>query len=315
MIDIRRLGDLRVAQLVREKNVDVLVNLNGYFGEPRLGVFAYRPCPVQVNYLGFPGTIGVDYIDYLVADRIVIPEASRRHYAEKIVYLPDSYQANDRQRLISDRPMSRGEFGLPEGAFVYCCFNNSYKITPPTFDAWMRILRRVPGSVLWMLDENPLATANLVEEAGRRGVAAERLIFSPRMPLPEHLARHRLADLFLDTLPYNAHTTASDALWAGLPVLTLMGTTFPGRVAASLLSAAGLPELITTTPLEYEALAVELAGSSRADLLAMREKLARNVPTAPLFDTQRFTRNIESAFRTMVERCAAGLPPEHFSVC
>lgn len=313
LVDIRRLGDLDAANLVRRMSVDVLVNLNGYFGEPRLGVFARRPSPVQVNYLGFPGTIGVDYIDYLVADRIVIPEASRRHYAEKVVYLPHSYQANDRQRQIADRPVSRGESGLPEDAFVFCCFNNTYKITPSTFGSWMRILGQVPGSVLWLLDENPAATANLVREAALRGIGRERLVFSSRLPLPEHLARHRLADLFLDTSPYNAHTTASDALWAGLPVLTRTGTTFPGRVGTSLLTAVGLPELVAGDSRQYEALAVELA-VDRQRLAAIREKLARNRLSQPLFDTARFTRDLESAYRTMVERCCAGLTPEHFSV-
>ena len=313
MVDIRRVGDQGVAQLVRKMNVDILVNLNGYFGEPRLGVFAYRPSPLQVNYLGFPGTIGVDYIDYLIADRVVIPEASRRHYAEKIVYLPDSYQANDRQRQISDRAMKRAEFGLPDEAFVYCCFNNTYKITPSTFDAWMRILDEVPGSVLWMLDDNAWATANLVKEAAHRGIAGERLVFSRRLPLPEHLARHALADLFLDTLPYNAHTTASDALWAGLPVLTQTGATFPGRVGTSLLMAIGLPELVSATGRQYETLAVELA-VDRQKLRAIREKLARNRLTKPLFDTRLFTRHLESAYRRMYDRYCAGLAPEHFAV-
>jgi len=313
MVEIRHLGDLDAAQLVRRMNVDILVNLNGYFGEPRLGVFAHRPSPVQVNYLGFPGTIGVDYIDYLIADRIVIPEASRSHYAEKIVYLPDSYQANDRQRQISDRAMSRAEFGLPEGAFVYCCFNNTYKITPGTFDSWMRILGQAQGSVLWMLDENAAATASLVREAARRGIDRERLVFSRRLPLPEHLARHRLADLFLDTLPYNAHTTASDALWAGLPVLTQTGTTFPGRVGTSLLKAIGLPDLVTTNGPEYEALAVELA-VNRQKLRALRQRLARNRLSEPLFDTQRFTCKLETAYTVMVDRYRSGLAPEHFSV-
>jgi predicted O-linked N-acetylglucosamine transferase (SPINDLY family) len=313
MVEIRRLGDLPAAQRIRAMNVDILVNLNGYFGEPRLGVFAYRPSPVQVNYLGFPGTIGVDYIDYLIADRIVIPEASRAHYAEKIVYLPDSYQANDRQRQVSDRPMTRAEFGLPQEAFVYCCFNNTYKITPGTFDSWMRILGRVPGSVLWMLDENPAATANLVREAARRGIGRERLVFSPRLPLPEHLARHALADLFLDTLPYNAHTTGSDALWAGLPVLTQTGTTFPGRVGTSLLTAVGLPELVTASGPQFEAKAVELA-ADRQQLQRIREKLAANRLRQPLFDTPLITRRLEAAYRMMFDRCAAGLAPEHFSV-
>jgi len=313
MLAIRHLGDRDAASLVRSRNVDILVNLNGYFGEPRLGVFAYRPSPVQVNYLGFPGTIGVDCIDYLIADRVVIPESSRRYYAEKIAYLPDSYQANDRQRQISERPVSRAESGLPDGVFVYCCFNNTYKITPRTFDAWMRILRQVPDSVLWLLDENAAATANLVKEAARRGIGRHRLVFSPRLPLPEHLARHRLADLFLDTLPYNAHTTASDALWAGLPVLTQTGTTFPGRVGTSLLAAVGLPELVAASGADYEAMAVGLA-VDRQKLREIARRLAVHRLTQPLFDTPRFTRHLEAAYRAMVERCSAGLSPEHFSV-
>jgi len=313
IVDITRAGDLEVARLIREKKVDILVNLNGYFGESRLGVFALKPSPIQVNYLGFPGTIGVSYIDYLIADRVVIPEASRRHYAEKIVYLPNSYQANDSKRRMSDRPMDRAEFGLPAEAFVFCCFNNNYKITPSTFEAWVRILKRVPGSVLWVLEDNPQASANLIKEAVQRGVSERRLIFTGRMPLSEHLARHRLADLFLDTLPYNAHTTASDALWAGLPVLTRTGTTFPGRVAASLLKAIDLPELVTTMAQEYENLAVELA--IRPEMLrSIREKLEQNRLTQPLFDTRLFTRHLESAYAMMFDRYRAGLAPEHLSV-
>jgi len=313
IVDITRAGDLEVARLIRERNVDILVNLNGYFGEARLGVFALKPSPIQVNYLGFPGTIGVSYIDYLIADRVVIAEASRRHYAEKIVYLPNSYQANDSKRRISDRPMDRAEFDLPAEAFVFCCFNNNYKITPSTFEAWVRILERVPGSVLWVLEDNPQASANLIKEAEQRGVSERRLIFAGRMPLSEHLARHRLADLFLDTLPYNAHTTASDALWAGLPVLTQAGTTFPGRVAASLLRAIDLPELVTTTAQEYEDLAVELAVKPEK-LRAIREKLARNRLTQPLFDTRLFARHLESAYAMMFDRYRGRLAPEHLSV-
>lgn len=313
MLDIRALSDLEVAQRIRAMNIDVLVNLNGYFGEARQGVFAYRPAPVQVNYLGFPGTIGVDTIDYLIADRIVVPEASRQHYTEKIVYLPECYQANDRERPISARPMTRAEFGLPDQAFVYCCFNNTYKITPEVFDSWLRILQQVPESALWLLDDNAAATANLIAEAARRGVARERLIFSARRPLAEHVARHRLADLFLDTLPYNAHTTASDALWAGLPVLTQTGTTFPARVGTSLLQALDLPELVTDSRPQYESRAVELA-RDRPALSAITARLARNRLGQPLFDTVRFTRHLEAAYRAMVDRWSAGLAPEHLSV-
>ena len=221
--------------------------MNGYTTDSRPGIFALRAAPIQVNYLGYPGTMAADYMDYLIADPILIPAEHRQDYTEKVVYLPDSYQPNDSKRAISNRAFTRAELGLPADGFVFCCFNNNYKITPDVFDCWMRILERVPGSVLWLLEDNPTAAANLRREAEQRGVAPERLVFGSRLPLSEHLARHRLADLFLDTLPYNAHTTASDALWTGLPVLTQLGDTFAGRVAASLLTAIGLPELITST--------------------------------------------------------------------
>ena len=313
IVDIARLGDRDAVAAIQAREVDILVNLNGYFGQGRQAVFSYRPAPIQVNYLGFPGTIGADYIDYLIADRTVIPESSRAHYAEKIVYLPNSYQVNDRKRRISDEVYAREAMGLPGDGFVFCCFNNAYKITPATFDVWMRILKRVEGSVLWLLEDNPDAASNLREEARRRGVDAARLTFAQRLPLPEHLSRHRLADLFLDTLPYNAHTTASDALWAGLPLLTSVGATFPGRVGASLLYALDLPELVTATFEMYEATAVELATNPRR-LAEIREKLHQNRLTKPLFDTPRFARDIEAAYIAMYERYHANLPPDHFAI-
>jgi len=307
------MSDLEAASLVKAKGIDILVNLNGYFGDARQDVFAYRPSPIQVNYLGFPGTIGADYIDYLIADRTVIPDASRQHYVEKIAWLPDCYQVNDRKKVIADKVFTREELGLPRTGFVFCCFNNNYKITPGTYDAWMRMLERVDASVLWLLESNPEAARNLRRECAARGVRPERLVFAPHMPLAEHLARHRAADLFIDTLPYNAHTTASDALWAGLPLITCIGRTFPGRVAASLLKAIDMPELITTTQEEYEALAVELATHPRR-LELIRHKLSRNRLTTPLFDTPLFTRHIEDAFAQMVERYRADLPPDHIDV-
>jgi predicted O-linked N-acetylglucosamine transferase (SPINDLY family) len=313
IVDIARMGDREAAAAVRSREIDILVSLNGYFGDERQGVFAHRPSPIQVNYLGFPGTLGADYIDYLIADGTVIPEASRQHYCEKIAYLPDSYQANDRKRVVADRTFSRGELGLPESGFVFCCFNNSYKITPSTFDGWMRILDRVPGSALWLLGDDIAAAGNLRKEASMRGIAPERLVFAQWMPHAEHLARLRAADLLVDSLPYNAHTTASDALWVGLPVLTHIGTTFPGRVAASLLRAIDLAELVTTTHQEYERLAVELATHPQR-LAEIRGKLEHNRSTAPLFDTPRFTRNIEDLYAQMVERYRAGLPPESLRV-
>jgi len=312
-VDVRKMSDRDVAKLSRELQIDIAVDLKGFTEDGRPGIFAERAAPVQVNYLGFPGTMGADYIDYIVADHVLIPAASQSHYSEKIVFLPDSYQANDRKRTISDRSFGGDELGLPAASFVFCCFNNNYKITPPTFDAWMRILKRVEASVLWLIEDSPTAAANLRKEAGKRGVRAERLIFAQRMALPEHLARHRSAHLFLDTLPYNAHTTASDALWAGLPVLTCAGQAFASRVAASLLNAIGLPELVTYDLVDYEALAVELA-TNPPKLAQVRHKLQANRLTMPLFDSPRLARHLEAAYAEMHEKHLAGLPPDHILV-
>jgi predicted O-linked N-acetylglucosamine transferase (SPINDLY family) len=253
------------------------------------------------------------YIDYILADRIVVPEPAKPHYSENVVYLPDTYQANDSKRQMGARVSTRAESGLPQNGFVFCSFNQAQKFGPEMFGIWMRLLREVEGSVLWLLEDNPFALANLKREAEARGVASSRLVFAPRVTPPEHLERVRLADLFLDTLPYNAHTTASDALWVGLPLVTSPGTTFPGRVAASLLSAAGLPELIAATLADYEALALKLARDGQA-LAAIKAKLARNRHTCALFDTARFTRHLESAYVGMWERHRQGLPPMGFEV-
>jgi predicted O-linked N-acetylglucosamine transferase (SPINDLY family) len=312
-LDVRLLPDREVAQLSRELEVDIAVDLKGFTHESRTGIFAARAAGIQVSYLGYPGTMGADYIDYLIADPTLIPEASRQYYSEKIVYLPDSYQVNDSQRLISAKPCARADEGLPDGAFVYCCFNNAYKISPAVFDVWMRVLGRVEGSVLWLLEENPWVAGNLRKEAARRGIAPERLVFAKPLPLAEHLARQRLADLFLDTLPYNAHTTASDALWAGLPVLTRMGETFASRVAASLLRAIDLPELVTATEAEFEELAVALARDAER-YRALRQRLKENRLRTPLFDIQAFTSHLEAAYSAMHERYQAGLAPEHIEV-
>jgi predicted O-linked N-acetylglucosamine transferase (SPINDLY family) len=312
-LDVRLLSDPEVARLSRELEVDIAVDLKGFTQHARTGIFARRAAPIQVNYLGFPGTMGADYIDYLIADPTLIPQASRRHYSEKIVYLPDSYQVNDSTRLISTRHYTRAEEGLPEHGFVYCCFNYNYKIVPAIFDIWMRLLAQVEGSVLWLLESNSWATGNLREEALLRGISPERLIFAQRLPLAEHLARHSLADLFLDTFPCNAHTTASDALWAGVPVLTRTGATFASRVAASLLGAIDLPELVTTTAKTYEALAAELAfdAGRRGQI---RERLQRNRLNTPLFDAPSFTRHLEAAYSAMYERHQADLLPEHIHI-
>jgi predicted O-linked N-acetylglucosamine transferase (SPINDLY family) len=312
-IDARARTDAEIAALAVAREIDIAVDLKGFSQNGRPGIFAHRAAPIQVAYLGFPGTMGADYFDYLIADATLIPEADRRYYAEKIAYLPESYQVNDTRRIIPDAPVRRMALGLPDDAFVFCCFNNTYKITPALFERWMRILQRVRGSVLWLLQDNVWAEANLRKEAQSLGVAGYRLFFAPRMPLSEHLARHRAADLFLDTAPCNAHTTASDALWAGLPLLTCAGDTFAGRVAASLLRAIRLPELIASTPAEYEARAVQLA-TEPAQLAEVRDRLARNRLTQPLFDIAAFTRHLERAYATMYERQRAGLGPEHITL-
>ena len=309
-VDVQRKSDLEVATLARKLQVDIAVDLKGFTQDNRLGLFALRAAPLQVNYLGYPGTIGADYMDYLIADRVLIPEESQRHYTEKIIYLPHSYQANDAKRTIADKAFTRAEFGLPEVGFVFCCFNNNYKIMPDTFARWMRILGRVEGSVLWLLEDNPIAASNLRREAVTRNVNPERLVFARRIDLPEHLARHRLANLFLDTLPCNAHTTASDALWAGLPVLTLAGEGFASRVAASLLTAIHLPELIASTPEQYEEMAVQLAADTRR-LAGIRQRLADNRLTTPLFNTQLFTKGVEAGYLKIYERYQANLPAAH----
>jgi predicted O-linked N-acetylglucosamine transferase (SPINDLY family) len=308
-IDVGTYTDREVADLVRTLEIDIAVDLNGFTADARTGIFALRPAPIQVNYMGYPGSMGTRYIDYILADAMIIPESDRVHYSEHVVYLPHTYQVNDDAKEISQREFSRSDLGLPEQGFVFCCFNNIYKLTPDVFDIWMRLLHQVDGSVLWLLEGNAAATSNLHREALNRGIAPDRLVFAPRMDLADHLARHKQADLFMDTLYYNAHTTASDALWASLPVLTCLGNTFAGRVAASLLNAIGLPELIAHDRKEYEALALAIA----LDPARMREtksKLARHRTTYPLFDTARFTRNLEAAYSLMLERYQAGLTPD-----
>jgi predicted O-linked N-acetylglucosamine transferase (SPINDLY family) len=257
--------------------------------------------------------MGSDYIDYIIADQTLIPLSHQQDYSEKIVYLPNSYQVNDRKRAISEKAFSREELGLPHDGFVFCCFNNSYKISPEVFDCWMGIIKNVKGSVLWLLEIGEPATCNLRMEAKARGIDPDRLVFAKKLPAPDHLARHRLADLSLDTLPYNAHTTASDALWAGLPVLTQIGETFAGRVAASLLNAIGLHELIAITARQYEEIAIELAINPEK-LAAIKTKLANNRLSTPLFDTQLFTRHIENAYEAMYERHRMRMPPDHIYV-
>jgi predicted O-linked N-acetylglucosamine transferase (SPINDLY family) len=311
--DVRFKNDRDVAKFMHNLQVDIALDLKGYTQDSRPGILAYRSAPIQVNYLGYPGTMGADFVDYVIADKIVLPLDQQPFYTEKIVHLPECYQVNDSQRKIADREPTRCEVGLPQGRFVFCCFNNSYKITAPVFDVWMRLLGKVNGSALWLLRDNSSVEINLRKEAVARGIDPARLVFAGRAPLEDHLARHRLADLFLDTLPYNAHTTASDALWAGLPLITCRGESFAGRVAASLLNAVGLSELVTHNPQEYEALALQLARD--APLLAsVKAKLLRNRDAYPLFNSKRFTRHLEGAYATMWEIWQRGESPRSFSV-
>jgi predicted O-linked N-acetylglucosamine transferase (SPINDLY family) len=308
-----RLSDGAIIATARKAGIDIAVDLKGYTQDARLAPFAARLAPVQVSYLGYPGTVGADFLDYILADATVLSLDQQRFYDEKIIHLPDSYQANDDRRVIAPDTSSRAESGLPVDGFVYCCFNNAYNITPEIFASWMRILAAVPGSVLWLLTNDSDSIARLRGVAEVQAIDPARLVFGPSLPSARHLARHRLADLFLDTLPYNAHTTASDALWAGLPVLTQMGQAFAGRVAASLLNAVGLPEMITRDAAAYEALAIAI-GRDAARAAALKAKLTAAIPTAPLFNTPRFTRHLEGAYRMMWQRHAAGLAPEGFAV-
>lgn len=293
-VDIRPLPLQAAATRIHADKVDILVDLTGYTQSSRSGILAFRPAPIQASWLGFPGTMGAPFVDYLISDAIITPEAEQHHYAEQLALLPHSYQPNDRQRPVAPSP-SRASCGIPEDAFVYCCFNQSFKITPEVFSCWMRLLQATPGSVLWLLEGHANACNNLRQAAEHHGVAASRLVFAPRVPMDQHLARHAHADLFLDTLPYNAHTTASDALWMGVPLITCSGDSFASRVAASLLQAVGLKELVTTDLFAYETLARQLAHDP-ARLRNYRDKLMDARYHSALFDTERFTRDLEALY-------------------
>lgn len=306
------LHDEEVAKLSRELKIDIAVDLNGHTALSRTGIFAFRAAPIQLSYIGYLGTMGADYYDYLIADKTIIPTESQTYYCEKIVYLP-SYQVNDSKQKIPLPSVSKQDLNLPSEVFVYCCFNASYKITPSTFDGWMRVLKLVPKSVLFLYASNQSVVENLKSEADKRGVNPSRLIFGEQLKREAYMARYRAADLFLDTLPYNAGATASDALWAGLPVLTCMGESFASRVAASLLYAIGLPELVTETQSDYEALAIDL-GNNPDKLKTIKDKLEKNRLTTPLFDTPRFAKNIEAAYTKMYERYHADLAPDHIYI-
>lgn len=298
-VDIGTLSDVEAAQRIHHDRIDILVDLKGYTGDSRSAILALCPAPIQVNYLGYPGTMGASFVDYLIADRFVIPDDQREYYTEDIAYLPHCYQPNDRTRARAINP-GRAQVGLPESGIVFCCFNQTYKITPDMFTIWCELLNEVPGSVLWLIASNDHTQANLQREATARGVAPERLVFAPRVSADAHLARQQCADIFLDTIPYNAHTTCSDALWMGLPVVTLAGDTFAARVAGSLLSALGVPELVTYHHAEYRELALNLA---RDDVkrLALREKITMLRDTSPLFDSLQFTRDLEQVYQKMLD--------------
>ena len=312
-VDATAMPDGDVVAATHNLEFDIAIDLNGHTKHARQGIFAARAAPLQVNYLGYPGTSGAVWMDYIIADRTVVPADHERFYDEAVVCLPESYQPNDSQRPIAPRAFTRAELGLPPDGFVFACFNTPRKFAPDVFDRWMRLLAAVPGSTLWLLDAGELAAANLLAEATKRGVAPERLVFARYLPADEHLARHRCADLFLDTLPYNAHTTASDALWAGVPMVTCLGNAFQGRVGASLVRAVGLPELVTGSLDDYEALALRLAREPGA-LHDLRTRLNAGRAAAPLFDTARICRHLESAYRTMWERHRRGEAPAPFEV-
>jgi protein O-GlcNAc transferase len=311
--DVRATSDYDVARHLNEIGTDIAVDLTGYTLGSRPRILSFRPAPIQVNYLGYPGTMGAKLIDYIIADKIVAPFEHQRFYAEKIVHLPDTFMPTDSKQAISRPVPSRTDAGLPEGSFIFCSFNESYKITVPMFDIWMRLLRSVEGSALWLIHSNDTAMSNLRREAEARGVDSRRLVFAPKMKREDHVARIALADLFLNTHPVNAGATAIDALSAGLPIVSYVGETFVQRVTASLLHAVGLPELTTHSLEEYEALALKLARDPPV-LARIKAKLARNRDTYPLFDSERFARNLEAAYTSMWENWQRGESPRSFSV-
>jgi len=298
--DVRNKTEYEIAQFSRDLGVDIAVDLKGFTLDARTGIFAHRAAPIQVNYLGYPGTMGADFVDYIIADKVIIPEHLQYGYSEKVLYMPDCYQVNDQKREIANIEYSRRSLGLPETGFIYCSFNANYKITPQVFECWMSILSKVDGSILWLLEDNSRAAINLKNEAKKRGVDPERIVFAQHVPISEHLARLRVANLFLDAWPCNAHTTASDALWAGLPVLTFPGEAFASRVAASLVTAVGLPEMVVNSQSEYENTAIHY-GKNPDNLFFLQEKLKSNKATSPLFDSLKFAKNIESLYIQLIQ--------------
>ena len=312
-VNVSTMTDKQIAESALKKGIDIAIEFNGFMAGARIGILAHRPAPIQINYLAYPGTMGGDFYDYIIADEVVIPNENKEHYSENIIYLPNCYMPQDNTRRITKRPVSRADVSLPEHGFVFCCFNNSFKISPREFDIWAKLLNKVNRSVLWLMKSNKWSEKNLRNEASKRGVDPNRLVFADKLPLEEHLGRLRLADLFLDTFNFNAHTTASDALWAGVPIVTKIGKSFAARVAASLLTAIELPELITTTEKEYEALALSLAKNPNK-FMKIKSKLAEKKNSAPLFDTETYTKNLELAYVQAYKRYKDGLPPAEFKV-
>jgi protein O-GlcNAc transferase len=308
-INVKGMSDREIALLARNDKIDIAIDLTGYTKNNRAGIFAYRAAPVQMNYLGYSVTMGANFIDYIIADPVLIPRGNEHYYSEQILRLPHTFMPADNSRKISLRQMSRSEMGLPEEGFVFCCFNNNYKISPRDFDMWMGILLKVEGSVLWLRNSNAWSEDNLCMEAEIRGVDPSRLIFAGRVPMEEHLARHKLADLFLDTFAFNAHTTASEALWAGLPIVTKAGKGSAARAAASLLTAVGLPELITQTEKDYETLILQLANHPE-QLTQIRQKLMNNRLSTPLFDTELYTKHLEEGYQQAYQRYFDGKLPK-----
>lgn len=311
--DVERASDDAIVALAREKKIDIAIDLKGHTKLGRIGIFARRAAPVQINYLGNPGTIGADFIDYMVVDKVTVPETHKKYLAEKPIYLPHCYQPNDDQRSIPETSTTRADFGLPDNGFVFCSFNNTYKISPREFDIWMRLLKQVDGSVLWLFKGNDYAAQNLRNEAQKRGVDPDRLVFAGKLSPAEHLARHKHGDLLLDTFNVNAHTTASDALWTGLPLVTLPGEQFAARVAASILRAANLPELIATDEANYEAIALDLARHPEK-IAALKQKVKDQIRTCPLFDSEGYTRDLEAGFEAAYDRYLKGLEPDDIEV-
>jgi protein O-GlcNAc transferase len=307
--DIHSLSDIEALKIIHNDKIDIAIDLTGYTMHSRTKLFSYRPAVVQINYLGYPGTLGANFIDYIISDQNLIPKGFQEFYTEKPIYLPHTYWPTDNTSTISQKVQTKKDMKLPSDGFVFCCFNNNYKISSKEFDIWMRLMAKVEGSVLWLLKSNKWTEGNLKKEAEKRGISGDRVIFAEKLINSEHLARHRLADLFLDTFNYNAHTTASDALWAGLPLVTKLGKGFAARVAGSLLYALGLPELITETEQDYEALILELA-TNPMKLAKIKEKLANNRLTQPLFNTELYTRHLENGYQQAYQNYFDGKLPQ-----